>query len=94
MKTAFFEICAGCKKTFNNQQEYFAHIAEHKGSGNKKTEKSKDTKSMKQEKDSAKVAEILFKRKKLIKCGIEAATMTAEEVESRYDIEFGKEETK
>ena len=91
MKTAFFEICAGCKKTFNNEKDYFDHIKEHRGSDVKKTvAKTGDTKTKSKETDSARIAEILFKRKKLIKNGIEAATMTAEEVEMRYNEEFGE----
>ena len=103
MAERFFECCVQCVQTFTDREAYEKHMLAHLGAAKKKQEEKKQAETeeyakvpgeeFSQEKLDAQlneVKEVTKKRKALIRWGIEAATMTADEVEARYKTESVK----
>ena len=97
MSNVFFDVCVRCKRTFTSEADYNRHMAEHAAPKMKKPIDEVEERiraeaqdvpgaSVTQDDDAvlAAVRKTNVKRKKLIAAGIEAQTMTPEEVESRY----------
>ncbi len=98
----FFNCCLKCQRTFTDENAYNAHVETHKGAPKKTVEKPGFTISQaaaepvgmfsEEQIDAAKeaVKETNRMKKKLIQLGIEAQTMTPEQVRSRYEEEMAK----
>ena len=97
MSKPFFDVCVRCKQTFTDEAEFNRHMSEHAAPKLKKPIDEVEEKirieaqsvpgmSTAQDEDAtlAAVRKVNAKRKKLIAAGIEAQTMTPEEVEARY----------
>lgn len=97
MKNVFFDVCVRCKRTFTSEAEFNKHMSEHAAPKMRKPIDEVEEKirveaesvpgaAAAQDEDAvlAAVRKTNTKRKKLIAAGIEAQTMTPEEVEARY----------
>ena len=102
---SFFDVCVRCKTAFTDQAAFNAHMAAHKDPGHDpqrgikeaeeqvKLEAQDVPETSRTAEDDAAIAEAKkfnFKRKKLVSAGIEAQTMTRNEVEARYEEEKKK----
>ena len=103
MAEMFFECCVQCARTFTDRDAYEEHMKAHRGEAKKKAETEKKVQAeeyakvpgeeFSQEKldeQLNEVKEITKKRKAMIRWGVEAATMTPQEVEARYKSETVK----
>lgn len=98
----FFDLCNKCKRTFTNEAEYQKHLASHNGETKAVAQRPVDeirkppvpVPALDEDQRLEKIQSVKEKKAKLINAGIEAATMTAAEVEKRFAQEFGKKEGK
>lgn len=96
--SAFFDVCVICKRTFSDEGKFIEHMKTHDHSAvhRKPIEEVEERVRMEaktvpgatmipdEDARLAAVRKVNAKRKKLIAAGVEAATMTPEEVETRY----------
>jgi len=96
--STFFNVCVRCKRTFTNEAEFAEHMNGHAGKSNARKPIDEVDEQVRMEAKTvpgisdipdedttlAAVRKVSGKRKKLIAAGIEAATMTPEEVDARY----------
>lgn len=100
MSEKFYEICVKCQRTFTDKNAYEAHKKVHSVS---KTPAAKPIDAIKKQIEStpaknaaeesakaAAVSEVNMMKKLLAAAGIEAQTMTAEQVKIRYTEEKAK----
>lgn len=88
----FFEVCMKCKRLFVNEQDWNEHRAFH---SNKPVVPIKETipepvlymDANESEKRAKTIRENNIKKKKLVAAGVDAQTMTPDEVSKRFDIE-------
>jgi hypothetical protein len=95
MSEKFYEVCYNCQRTFTDRAEYEEHKRSHgKGKAKVETEKTVEKKEAKAPVDesakAAAVSEVNMMKKLLAAAGIEAQTMTAEQVRIRYAEEKAK----
>ena len=95
MSEKFYEVCYNCQKTFTDRTAYEEHKRNH-GKGKKVVKPIEEVKRQaaapvkdESEKQAA-ISEINLMKKKLAAAGIEAQTMTAEQVKIRYAEEVAK----
>ena len=92
----FFDVCVRCKQTFTNEAAFLEHMKAHTAPVFRKpieeeAEKVRLSTEINGIPDEdtrlAAARKVSGKRKKLIAAGIESATMTPAEVETRYEEE-------
>lgn len=94
--SSFFDVCVPCKRTFTSEAAFMEHMNAHSASRRKSAGKAdastqgetmtarNGTSGADEDSILAAAREVNKKRKKLIAAGIEAATMTPDEVEARF----------
>ena len=97
MSEKFYEVCYNCQRTFTDRAEFEEHKRTH-GKGRKQSKPIEEVKKQAAVNTAAKndgekqaaISEVNMMKKLLIAAGVDAQTMTAEQVKIRYAEEKAK----